>query len=194
MNSEGGKDLVMIAGPNGAGKSTVASFLIKHQSISAFLNADIIASGINTGVGESDIQAGRIMLESLWNAISLGRSLAFESTMSGRIWQRLIDQAHSEGYETTLCYIAVRDPDTAVARVKQRVASGGHYIPEGTVRRRYARSLSSFFNAYSKTVHNWYFFDNSGDRAILLAMKTLGEAAPKIFYQDIFDDYARRNP
>jgi len=38
MNSNNGKDLVILAGPNGAGKGTVASFLLKNKSIQAFLN------------------------------------------------------------------------------------------------------------------------------------------------------------
>jgi len=192
MNSKDGRDLVILAGPNGAGKSTVASFLLKNRSIKAFLNADIIASGISTEQGQSDIQAGRIMLESLWKSLADRRSVAFESTMSGRSWGKLLSEAKKAGYETTICYVAVTSPEIAVRRVEQRVSLGGHPIPPATVKRRFYRSLTGFFQYYSKLVDHWYFFDNSQDKAVLVALSEKGDN-PKILYPEIFDAYPGRN-
>jgi predicted ABC-type ATPase len=39
-------------------------------------------------------------------------------------------------------YIALRDPDLQIERVRLRVAQGGHDIPDADIRRRYFRSLA----------------------------------------------------
>jgi len=192
MNSKDGRDLVILAGPNGAGKSTVASFLLKNESIRAFLNADIIASGISSEQGQGDIRAGRIMLESLWASLANRKSVAFESTMSGRSWGRLISEAKKLGYETTICYVAVNSPDIAIKRVADRVALGGHFIPADTVRRRFHRSLDGFFQYYSKLADYWYFFDNSGEKASLVALSEKDDNT-KILNAEIFNGYLGRD-
>jgi len=192
MNSKNGKDLIILAGPNGAGKSTVASFLLKNKSIQAFLNADIIASGMSSQGGKGDIRAGRVMLKSLHGALEQGRSVAFETTMSGKSWFQLITGAQARGYEVTLCYVAVDSVEIATERVRQRVLQGGHAIPEETIRRRYSKSIRLFFGSYSKLVNHWYFFDNSKDKAVLVALSEQGKGE-KIIHPEIMNGYNRRN-
>jgi predicted ABC-type ATPase len=51
--------------------------------------------------------------------------------------------------------------DLAVARVAMRVRSGGHDVPEGTIRQRYGRSLQNFFELYRPVVNVWHVFDTS---------------------------------
>lgn len=91
--------------------------------------------------------------------------------MSGRIWKSIISDAKDAGYEVTLCYVAVRNPETSISRIQNRVKEGGHNIPGEVVRRGYYRSISSFFNLYQKLSDNWYFFDNSKDSAELIALR-----------------------
>ncbi len=47
-------------------------------------------------------------------------------------------------------------------RVRERVRNGGHRVPEAIVRRRYARSLSNFFNLYRPFADSWLLLDNAG--------------------------------
>jgi predicted ABC-type ATPase len=119
----------------------------------------------------SDISAGRVLLRLVDEILSHRRSLAFESTMSGGNWRGVIDRAKKLGYEVTICFVAVSSPALAVERVQQRVREGGHSIPEATVLRRYERSLSMFFTTYRQLAQFWYFFDNSGVSAQLVAAR-----------------------
>jgi len=56
-----------------------------------------------------------------------------------------------------------------VARVRCRVESGGHEIPEETIRRRYVRSRRNFWYNYKELVDNWYLFNNSKKTPELIA-------------------------
>jgi predicted ABC-type ATPase len=66
------------------------------------------------------------------------------------------------GYKVDLVYFWLASADLAVARVAERVRTGGHDVPEATVRQRYARSVRNFFTLYRPVVDRRQFFDNSG--------------------------------
>ena len=136
------------------------------------------------------MRAGRIVLAQLHEAVANGRDVAFESTMAGRSWIGLIRDAKARGYEITICYVALSGPELAQQRVTHRVSEGGHSIPGRTVARRFRRSLQMFFSTYSKLCDNWYFFDNSGDRALLVALQE-GHGTQVVRERAIFDRYQR---
>ena len=62
MKLEKQKQILIIAGPNGAGKTTMAmKYLFKEYAYLNFINADIIARGLNPIAPESEaLAAGRI--------------------------------------------------------------------------------------------------------------------------------------
>ena len=172
MNNPDNPSLIIIAGPNGAGKSTVAELLLSNRSIETYVNADVIAKGMASSNGDnSDISAGRILLRVVHDALERRSTIAFESTMSGLTWRKLISDAKKIGYEVTICYVAVLSGDIAVERVAKRVLEGGHNIPTQIIRRRYRRSLELGLGEYRKLADYWYFFDNSSDRAKLLVAR-----------------------
>jgi len=49
----------------------------------------------------------------------------------------------------------------SIARVAERVRSGGHYVADAVVYRRYQRGLSNFFNLYKPLADQWRFYDNA---------------------------------
>ena len=55
----------------------------------------------------------------------------------------VMDQARSAGYRIALHYVSVNSVAQALDRIANRVALGGHDVPEGDVRRRFARSLAN---------------------------------------------------
>jgi predicted ABC-type ATPase len=55
-----------------------------------------------------------------------------------------------------------------VARVRSRVRSGGHAVPEDKIRERYMRSLELTREAIANS-YRAYLFDNSGPEPIWLA-------------------------
>jgi predicted ABC-type ATPase len=87
-------------------------------------------------------------------------SFTFETVMSSDDKVSLLEQARSQGYRTYLYYIATDDPMINILRVRTRVASGGHDVPEDKIVSRYARSLDLLMKAIQLT-DRAFIFDNS---------------------------------
>lgn len=164
------KKILIIAGPNGAGKTTFATeFLPKEAECPNFINADLIAEGINPFRPEaSSIQASRMMIEMMKTYVKRGESFSFETTLSGKNYIRLIPEWQKKGYRVKLYFLRLPDPEFAVARVKQRVKEGGHNVPEDVVRRRFHSGLSNFESLYKDIVDEWALVDNSGEWPVFI--------------------------
>lgn len=98
----------------------------------------------------------------------LGESFAFETTLSGRHYARLIPQWQSSGYRVKLFFLKLASPELAVARVRKRVRTGGHNVPEPIIRRRFAAGLRNLETLYKPVVDKWALYDNSGPIPLLL--------------------------
>jgi predicted ABC-type ATPase len=166
------KDLrvIIIAEPNGAGKTTFArEFLPNEADCPVFVNADLIAAGLAPFAPETAaIQAGRLMLQELRRHFGARQSFAFETTLSGRGYLRLIDQWQAAGYKVKLIFLQLDSAEEAIARVAQRVKQGGHDIPEPVIRRRFATGRTCFEHLYAPKVDAWALYDNAGDKPVLL--------------------------
>jgi predicted ABC-type ATPase len=55
--------------------------------------------------------------------------------------------------------------------VAGRVRQGGHDIPEGVIRRRFAAGRSNFERLYRDVVDDWVLYDNAGEEPLLLDWK-----------------------
>lgn len=164
------KKIVIIAGPNGAGKTTFArEFLPREAGCPVFVNADLIAAGLSPFRPELvALRAGRLMLAEIRGHVRRDESFAFETTLSGLRYARLIPQWQRRGYRVKLIYLSLVSPELAVARVKARVAQGGHPVAEAVVRRRLVAGWHNFQQRYKVLVDAWAHYDNSGDRPRLI--------------------------
>jgi len=164
------KKILIIAGPNGAGKTTFAHEFLPHEAnCPVFVNADLIAAGLSPfQPAVVSVRAGRIMMEQLRDYVRRGISFAFETTLSGRGYARLIPQWRQSGYTVKLFFLQLPSPEMAIARVRQRVCGGGHSVPEDVVRRRFHAGLKNFSDVYKPLVNQWSVFDNSGLEPVLL--------------------------
>lgn len=153
----------IICGPNGAGKTTASLQILKDWlGCDVYCNADEIARGLNPLNPEgSSIQAGRILLSRMDSLMKEGSDLAVETTLASRIFANLIRRAHTLGYTVTLLFFWLNMPSLAVERVRLRVLSGGHNIPEESIRRRYAQGIVNLFDMYIPAVEYWIIVDNS---------------------------------
>lgn len=160
-------NLIVIAGPNGSGKSTTAPKLLRDTlRVDEFVNADVIARGLSAFSPENAaFPAGRIMLNRMRALAASGKDFALESTLSSRTLAPWITRLKVDGYVIHLIYLWLASPELAVLRVKERVAQGGHDIPEPVIHRRYRRSLSNFFNIYRPVANSWLMLDNSSTDA-----------------------------
>ena len=161
---------MIIAGPNGAGKTTFArEFLPAEAECPHFVNADLIAAGLSPFAPELvAVRAGRIMLDQIHEHVRKGESFAFETTMSGRIYLQLIPSWQTQGYIVKLFFLQLPSSEMAVARVRQRVAAGGHNVPEEVIWRRFDAGLRNFEQLYKPLVDEWVLYDNSGEEPIRL--------------------------
>lgn len=159
------KKILILAGPNGAGKSTFArEFLPNEAECPVFINADLIAAGLSPFQPElAAIKAGRLMLKEMAEHTDQGHSFAFETTLAGRGYVRMIRNWREQNYQVKLFYLSLSNAEEAIARIAERVAQGGHYVPDDVVRRRFDAGLLNFKTIYRYEVNYWRWYDNSGD-------------------------------
>jgi predicted ABC-type ATPase len=156
-------NLYIIAGCNGAGKTT-ASYSILPEALECrtFVNADEIAKGLSPFQPETvTIQAGRIMLQRIDELIYRGQDFAFETNLSTKSYIQTIKKAKAHNFYVTLVYFWLNSPQLAIERIRERVASGGHHVPDDTVIRRYERGLNNFLHLYFPICDYWLMIDNS---------------------------------
>lgn len=109
------------------------------------------------------------MLEAIAEHVAKGERFAFETTLSGLTYARMIPRWRQAGYVVKLIFLSLPDADMALARVAARVAQGGHAIPEVTVRRRFTLSIENFRQRYQFLVDTWLLYDNAAIPPVLLA-------------------------
>ena len=115
-----------------------------------------------------------------------GASFAIESTLSGQMYVRVLEQAKSLGYVTTIAYVFVDSPDVCIERIAVRVRTGGHFVPDEDVRRRYVRSKENFLNVYAGISDHWMLYYNGGTDFILVAH---GNGVTNIVAQERYDAF-----
>ena len=156
--------IIIIAGPNGAGKTTFArEYLLKEAHCPDFINLDLIAAGLSPfDPNRAALQAGRIMLSEIERRVRKRESFAFETTLSGNVYARMIPAWRSSGYRVRLIFLSLPDAEMAISRVATRVAQGGHNVSSAVVRRRFDAGLRNFQDVYVNLVDTWEWYDNSG--------------------------------
>lgn len=156
-------NLYVISGCNGAGKTTASYSLLPDMlSCKEFVNADEIAKGLSPFQPDKvAIEAGRIMLSRIKDLINHNVDFAFETTLATKSYVQFIREAQSKGYLVTLVYFWLNSPELAIERVKTRVISGGHNIPEDVIRRRYSAGMNNLSKLYLPICDYWLIIDNS---------------------------------
>ena len=180
--------VVLFGGPNGAGKTTVANIMLEHEfGIRDFVNADIIARGLSMlDPDRTALAAGRIMLERL-NELAAERSdFAFESTLASRSFAMRLRSLIEAGYAFHLVAIWVPSPEDSIGRIADRVSHGGHFVPDETVRRRYAACFKNFFSLYLPIATTWQLLDNSNASGLRTIAKGVAGREPVVVMSEIW--------
>ncbi len=160
----------IIAGPNGAGKTTFAlEFLPKLSKGLSFINADLIAAGLSPLDPSAELAAAsRIFLGEIKQAIAKRKDFAFETTLSGRSYLKLIRELKADGWTVELVYLALPSLELSRHRVAERVRHGGHGVSESDLKRRFPRSLENLLKIFSFEASRTRCFINSGDEPSLV--------------------------
>ena len=96
-----------------------------------------------------------MMLEMIDACVHRGENFAFETTLSGRGYACLIPRWQELGFWVKLYYLPLPSPETAIERVRQRVALGGHNVPDDIIRRRFYAGWHNFQHIYRDLVDEW---------------------------------------
>ncbi len=134
--------LYVLAGVNGAGKSSIGGYLLEQQGLSWF-NPDTFARELMAATGcDQGTANGKAWAEGLRRleeAIAKGRNHAFETTLGGSTMTSAI-LAASQTHDVLIWFCGLSSAEQHIARVRARVAAGGHDIPEQRIRERYIRA------------------------------------------------------
>jgi predicted ABC-type ATPase len=128
--------LLVFAGPNGSGKTTATR---GSAIIGTYVNAD----DIKAESGSTDLEAAQQATAWRERLLSAGAEFTFETVLSTDRNLDLLRRAKSAGYEIRSVFVLTANPSLNAARVRARVAAGGHGVPEDKIRRRYVRSLAN---------------------------------------------------
>jgi len=122
--------------------------------------ADALGTGWLGAIHPEDRDRVRRRLD---EAVAHGRSFAFETTLGGRsVPARL--RAASRTHEVLVWFCGLASPELHLARVRQRVAAGGHDIPEAKVRERWHAAIANLI-ALLPQLAEVRLFDNSASVA-----------------------------
>jgi predicted ABC-type ATPase len=156
--------LYVLAGVNGAGKSSVGGHLLEQAGL-AWFNPDTFARELVVATGCDQVEANALAwqegLRRLDQALAQGTHYAFETTLGGRTIPARI-KAASETHDVLMWFCGLASPEQHMARVRARVAAGGHDIPEAKIRERYTSALANLI-ALMPCLAHLQVYDNSVD-------------------------------
>lgn len=155
--------LYIISGCNGSGKTTASYTLLPDLlDCREFVNSDEFAKSLSPfDPSSASVTASRMMLMKINYLLDRKSDFAVETTLATRSLLKIVERAQALGYEVTVLYFWLNSPELAIQRVRERVASGGHNIPDPVVRRRYVMGLTYFFDTYIPVIDRWILADNS---------------------------------
>lgn len=156
--------IFVLAGTNGAGKSSVAGAMFRRAGADYFnpdeATARILAANPGITTAEANSAAwygGKRLLE---RAIAERLDFAFETTLGGHTISALLQDALAAGIEVRIWFVGLSSPELHMARVRSRVARGGHDIPDEKIRERYDRSRINLIELMPRLTE-LRVFDNS---------------------------------
>src|SRR5882672_2444112 len=136
-----------------------------RQSGADYFNPDEATARIlsaNPGISTADANSaawhqGKRLLE---RAIAERLDFAFETTLGGHTISGLLQQALAAGIEVRMWFVGLSSPELHMARVRSRVARGGHDIPGEKIRERHDRSRINLIELMPRLTE-LRVFDNS---------------------------------
>jgi predicted ABC-type ATPase len=165
--------MFLVAGVNGSGKSSFTRNIIRKEPTLTVIDPDAIAKGMTGSyapVETKALSAGKVALMQVQNCINSNQSFIVESTISGRVYLRYLDQAKAAGFKCILIYVALESPELSAQRVAARVARGGHNIPTHDIKRRYPKSFKNL-KMHLRPCELAYIYDNSKHYKLIVSYR-----------------------
>ena len=158
--------IYVLAGVNGAGKSSVVGSRIRELGMQYF-NPDEAAVELVEEFGysldEANARAWTAGKEQLEEAIAGHTDFAFETTLGGNTIPLLLGKAADSGFDVRIWFVGLASVAQHLARVRARVAAGGHDIPEEKIRERWDGSRRNII-LLMPHLTELRVYDNSAER------------------------------
>lgn len=158
--------IYVLAGTNGAGKSSIAGATFRSKGADWFDPDEaarlILAADAAATPEQANAAAWREGKRLLERAIAERLDYVFETTLGGSTITRLLGEAAALGIEVRVWYAGLASPELHIARVRARVARGGHDIPDATIRKRYDTSRLHLIELLP-SLTELRVYDNSAD-------------------------------
>ena len=136
--------IYVLAGVNGAGKSSIGGALFAANNVDYF-NPDLAAKTLldthpTLTQVEANARAWELGRRGLARALETGGTYAFETTLGAHTIPDLLINGATSRADIHIWFAGLATPELHIERVQERVAAGGHPIPEAKIRERYTCS------------------------------------------------------
>jgi predicted ABC-type ATPase len=158
--------LTILAGVNGAGKSSVGGQALRDSG-AAYFNPDeharlLRAKQPTLPQEKANARSWAYGKSKLEEAIATEADFTFESTLGGKTITNLLIQAAQKTHQVDIWFVGLDSVERHLNRVAQRVAKGGHPIPETDIRKRWIGSHENIIRLIP-FVTTLRVFDNSAE-------------------------------
>ena len=167
------KVFTLIGGVNGAGKSSLTGSLKAERTD---LGVIVDPDKITAEAGGDEYEGGKQAVERIEKALADGVNLTQETTLSGGYPKRLAERAKEAGYYIRLYYVGLDTLSESLHRIQNRVAKGGHDIPQHDVERRFFHRFEDVVKLLPYCDEAKFFDYNNG--FVLVAEYRNGELLP----------------
>lgn len=145
-----------------------------------YINADEIKKNLKC----TDLEAAQLAEKQREEHVEQMHEFCFETVMSTERNIRLLEKAKQRGYFIRCYYILTADPIINILRVKSRVESGGHDVPEAKIITRYDKALN-LVKDLIKICDVCHIYDNSGSTPFRIFKKR----KELVYYDECVDWY-----
>jgi len=133
-------------------------------------------------INEANIKAAEECERRVWDLIAkANRSFVIETVLSSDKYKPMVRAALKKGFLVLFVYVVLDSVEEAIGRVADRVAHGGHDVPDEKVRSRWPRSLANlpwFWKHASRSLV--YFNGSSVPEPVLMAERRGDEISFKM--------------
>jgi predicted ABC-type ATPase len=154
----------VVAGVNGAGKTSVLGRWLREEAGPVYdpdaVAARLVAANLSATLGEAQGEAWERGYKRLVAAVDAGSNFNLETTLAGATITRELERALRAGQPVRMLYVGLDSYDRHVARVRLRVARGGHDIDPDRIRTRLDQSLANLVKLAPRLT-DLQLFDNS---------------------------------
>ena len=168
--------LWIIAGPNGSGKSSLynRSDIEDWGGSVWIINPDLLTLHIveheQFALEAANLQAVQRIEHWLNTSLDVYQTIGVETVLSSPKYRTMVTRAQDKGFEVRMFFVLLQTAEMQIERVRIRVETGGHDVPEDKIRSRRTRSFEQLA-WFAEQVDRLAIFDNSAGEPELMASK-----------------------